>query len=347
MSPLPLFLLSALAAPQNEASSSPWEALAQGETVTVEQVLFILNEEMVTLHMVEEAAARLLKQPRPPASVEEAMSRSLADLVFNLIALEGFRRFGLDESLLEEQVTQQMNFRIESYGSRARLEEALLADGYTLLSYRDFLRAQVIRILWRNVVTGQQPSPLQGFRSRLDVTPADIRDEFERDPKRWEQGFSLVWKVLQFHDNSTGSGLIRAEAIATALRKGSMSLREAEAAAQSSQEYRGDPAERSLRPEIRSFLLGATVGQVSAVEPIPSLGGLIFVVTERSPARTIGFAEAQSRISIELRERREAMIVAGAAEELIRTSYHWYPSQLEDFMSSLLHQPANPRETEF
>lgn len=348
MSPLPLFLLTALAAPQSGGAPSPWEALAEGETITVEQTLFILNEEVITFSMVEEEALRQMRLPKnAPKSTEEAMSRALAGLVFNLIALEGFRRLGLDETLLEEQVTQQMDFKIESFGSRARFEEVLLAEGLTLMAFRERLRADVVKAIWRSVVTGQQPSPLQGFRTRVDVTPAEIRAEFDQNPKRWEQGFSLVWEALQFHDNSQGSGLARAQSVADALRARTTTLAEAKSAAQSTQEHRGDPAERNLRPEIREFLLNGAVGEVSAVEPIPNLGGMIFVVVERNPARTIGFAEAQARISLELREQRAEALVVEAALHLIRTSYTWNPPSMDGFINSLFQQAPSPRETEF
>lgn len=347
MSSLPLLLLAALAQPQAAGPATLSESLADGQTRPVEQVLFILNEELITSSMVEEYGARLLKLPKPPASVEAAMSAALADLTLNLVALEGFRRLGLDEAMLEEEVTMRMNRLIEEAGSRARFEDGLRSDGFTVMSFREWLKAEVVKFTWRSVVTGQQPSPLEGFRSRLQATPAEIREEFDRDPKRWEQGFSLVWEALQFHDSTAGPGLARAEAVSAALRDGSMSLAEAKAGAQSAVEYRGDPAERSLRPEIRDFLLEAPAGGVSAVEPIPNLGGMLFVVVERSPARTIGFEEAQARISADLKKMRSDTLAMTAAQGIYRTSYTWYPPELEGFMSSLLGVAPDPRETEF
>lgn len=347
MSPLPLLLLSALAPFQSEAQPSLQGALAAGESVMVEQTLFILNEEIVTLSMIQESAARILRQNPPGMPPEDALSIALRDHVHQLVALEGFRRLGMDETLLEEEVTARMDRIIEGAGSRARFEEGLRESGFTMVTYRDFLKNLLIQRTWRGVVTGEQPSPLQGFRSRLEPTPSELRAEFDTDPRRWEQGFELVWEVLQFHDGAQGPGLARAQAIADGLGTGAVTLADAKAAAQSVATNRGDPASKNLLPKIRDFLLDAEVGDVSPVEPIPNLGGLIFVVTERSPARTIGFEEAQFRIAVDLRERKAEALVADAAAALLRSSYTWYPAELNDFMSGLFGVAGPPRETEF
>ncbi|MDA1259820.1 MAG: hypothetical protein O3A20_04290 [Planctomycetota bacterium] len=347
MSLLPLLLLAALATPQGEEPATVWDALAAGQTVQVEQVLFILNEELVTLSMVEERAYRIMRQPDGPQDVSAARSRALIDLIFDLIALEGFRRLGMDESLLEPQVSLHMERQIELYGSRARFEEYLRGLGHTVTSFRNTVKAELVRITWRGVVTGQQPSPLEGFRGLLTVPPFEIREAFDQHPELWEQGFQLAWQVLQFHDNASGPGLARAQAAAAALEAGTISLADAVAAAQSAQASRGDPAEKNLRTEILDFLLNAEVGAVSAVETIPNLGGLFFVVLERSPARTIGFEEAQTRIAVELRQRRGDTLVAGEAESLLRSSYTWFLPELEPLMVGFFGERPSPRETEF
>jgi hypothetical protein len=349
MSMLPLLLCSALAAPQSEDTRSPWEAFADGETIRVEQVYFVLNEEMITLSMVEETAARLLLDPDPraPKTPDAAMSQALVDLVFDLVALEGFRRLGMDENLLEQEVTLRMDRLIEADGSRARFEEGLRAGGFTMVSFRDWLKGRFVQSIWRGVVTGQQPSPLEGYRSRLEPTPSDLRAEFDADPRRWEQGFEVVWLALQYHDNATGPGFARAQTVADALAAGTMTVEQARQTAQSAVQHRGDPSTRGLLPAIRDFLLAGQPGAVSAVEPIPNLGGMLFVVTERSAARTIGFEEAQFAIAAELRKRRSEALVANAAEALLRSSYTWYPPELENFMRSFYGEEQPARETEF
>lgn len=349
MSLLPLLLCSALAAPQSEDSRSPWEILADGEPIVVEQVYFVLNEEMITLSMVEETAARLMLDTGrgAPRSPEAAMSQALRDLILDLVALEGFRRLGMDENLLEQEVSLRMERMIEEDGSRARFEEGLRASGFTMVSFRDWLKGRFVQGIWRGVITGQQPSPLEGYRSRLEPTPTEIRAEFDADPRRWEQGFELVWLALQYHDNASGPGLARAQTVADALMAGTMTVEQARQSAQSAREYRGDPAARGLLPAIRDFLLAGQPGAVSTVETIPGIGGMLFVVTERNPARTIGFEEAQFAIAEELRGRRADALVAEAATALLRSSYTWFPQELEPFMRGFFGEEQPSRETEF
>jgi hypothetical protein len=216
-----------------------------------------------------------------------------------------------------------------------------------MVSFRDWLKGRFVQSIWRGVVTGQQPSPLEGYRSRLEPTPSDLRAEFDADPRRWEQGFEVVWLALQYHDNATGPGFARAQTVADALAAGTMTVEQARQTAQSAVQHRGDPSTRGLLPAIRDFLLAGQPGAVSAVEPIPNLGGMLFVVTERSAARTIGFEEAQFAIAAELRKRRSEALVANAAEALLRSSYTWYPPELENFMRSFYGEEQPARETEF
>lgn len=351
MSLAPLFLAALAAAPAQDGERRPIsEILDSGQNLVVEQVLFILNEEMITSSMVEAQMLRLQRsgsEQRGPNLFWQA----LADLSRQLVALEGFRRLGLDEAALDAEVTQRMDQLIESSGSRARFEESLRRDGYTMASFRDYLKGALISLQWQRIVTGEQPSPLQGFRARTEPSPAEILAEFERDPSLWEQGFEVVWKVLQFSDRNGESGVARAEEFAAGLKAGSVSLAEAEAAAQSSQRYSGDPADRNLRAAIREFLLQEPTGAVSAVQPIPDIGGMFFVVIERSPARVISFEEAQARIAVEIRRRKSEEALAAAQEAIVRSSYTWYPDlpelQLREFFDVLFQRNASGGETEF
>lgn len=342
---LALLLLLTPAA-QGEAPAHPWEALAQGQTVTIEEALFILNEEMVTTSMWQERAMRLMRRS-PDLSQEVAAQYALRDLVFDLVAQEGFRRLGLDESALEQEVVSRMERLRETQGSRAHFEDWLRGQGFTVVTFRETLKSELIKQVWSSIVLGEQPSPLEGLRNRIEVSPAEIREEFQRDPKRWEQGFELVWEVHQFHDGPAGPGLDRAQAFADALKSGLSTREDSRAAAQSCQTLRGDPATRNLRAEIRDFLLNAQPGDVSHVEPIPGLGGLFAVVVERSPARTIGFEEAQPRIVAELKKRKSDAVIAEAAGALLRSSYSWYPQALAPLMQSLYGADAGSSETEF
>lgn len=344
---LPLLVLASL--PQQPAEDmSLMEALAAGETFRVDGVLFLMNDEVITESMVGLDAERILRlrpeilRLNPGTGRSEVFSQTLSEHLFDLIAREGFNRLGLDRALLEGQVTGRIQEMIEDYGSRARFEQYIRANGYDMASYRSALEADLIRLTWRSIVTGDQPSPLQGRRNQIIITPEAIKKAYEKEPERWKQEKSLVWTTLQFFDDDSGTGLARARAMADQLRSKTVEIKQARAAANSSFQDKGDPAVKSLRPDLQTFLQAAQAGDVSEVDPIPGLGAQFVFLEEALPARDIGFAEAQGPIAEILRRDRFNQIVNEAISELNRTSYVWFPPELKAFMSSV---PGLARES--
>lgn len=324
------------------------DALAAGETFRVDGVLFLMNDEVITESMVGLDAERILRlrpeilRLHPETGRSEVFSQTLSEHLFDLIAREGFNRLGLDRALLEEQVTGRIQEMIEDNGSRARFEQYIRANGYDLTSYRAALEADLIRLTWRSIVTGDQPSPLQGRRNQVVITPAEIREAYEKNPERWKQDKSLVWTTLQFFDDDRGTGLQRARATAEQLQAKTIGIKEARASANSSFQDKGDPAVKSLRPDLQAFLQAAQEGEVGEVDPIPGLGAQFVFLETALPARDIGFAEAQGTIAELLRRDRYNQIVNEAISELNRTSYIWFPLELKAFMSSV---PGLARES--
>jgi hypothetical protein len=327
--PLPFLLLAAL--PAQEPGSG--EA-ADAEFGRRDGVLFILNEEVVTESEVAEDAMRLVRL-RPSMPQQEALSAALYDRIFDLIALEGFRRLGLDQDLMAELVGQRIQDLVEERGSRAGFDQWVRALGYNTATFRIALETDFVRQTWSSIVTGEQPSPLQGKRNQILVTPTEIREEYGKNPETWKQAAELVWTTLQFFDSERGSGIQRAAALVKALRAGETAADEALSQADNVLEGRGDPARRNLRSDLAAFLAEAQPGEVSEVDPIQGLGAQIVVLRERLPAREIGFAEAQVRIAELLRKQKRDLILNEAVAELVRTSYVWYKAELADFMKSI------------
>ncbi len=329
---LPL-LLAALA-PQEPEQLGLMEALAAGDTVRVDGILFLMNDEVITESMVAADAERVIRL-NPDAPRNEVFSQSLSERLFDLIAREGFNRFGLDRALLDEQVAARIQEMIQDAGSRARFEQGIRASGYDMTSFRQALEADLIRLTWRSIVTGDQPSPLEGKRNSITITPAEVKEAYAKEPERWKQEKSLVWTTLQFFDDDRGSGLERARTMAAQLKAKTATLEQASAAANSSLQDQGDPGLKNLRPDLQEFLSGAVEGSVSEIDPIPGLGAQFVYLAQVLPARDIGFEEAQVPITMAIRRDRYNLIVNEAISELNRTSYVWFPDELETFMSSV------------
>jgi len=311
------------------------EALAAGETIRVDGILFLMNDEVITESMVAADAERILRV-NPDAARNEVFSASLSERLFDLIAREGFNRFGLDRSLLDEQVGGRIQEMIADAGSRARFEQGIRAQGYDMISYREALEADLIRLTWRSIITGEQPSPLEGKRNSITITPAEVKAAYDKEPERWKQKKSLVWITLQFFDDDRGSGSQRALDMKAKLQAKTVTVDEAKAAANSSFQDQGDPGQKNLRPDLQTFLSESEAGVVSDIDPIPGLGAQFVYLAEVRPAQDIGFEEAQVPITMAIRGQRYNLILNAAIEELNRTSYVWYPREmLGEFMSTV------------
>lgn len=332
---LPALALAAAAlAPQEEDDRNLAQRLADGESAAVDGVLVILNDQVITQSQVTLGAERLLRAD-PRMRPDEAMSASLFDRLRYMIAQEGFDRFGLDAALLDEEVSARLAAMIEEAGSRARFEQRIRGDGYDYASFRQAMHQELILRTWSGIVVGDQPSPLEGYRNQITITPAMIREEFESDPKQWNQAQGREWITLQFFDDVSGTGQMRAEETAERLRQGTLTVDEAAARANSAVRDAGDPAQKSLRSDLREFLLQAQAGEVSAVDRLDGLGAQLMVLTARREARQIPFEEAQPRILAQLRERRRNQLLTEELTRLVGTSYFWYAEALNDFMAQI------------
>lgn len=332
---LPAFAVAALLlAPQEEDDRNLAQRLADGEEASVDRVLVILNDQVITQSQVNLEAERILRAD-PTAEPGEVLGSALFGRLRHLIAREGFDRLGLDATLLEDEAAARLAGMIEEAGSRARFEQRVRAQGYDLASFREALQQELVLRTWSSIVVGDQPSPLEGYRNQISITPAMIREEYERRPELWSQTQALEWVTLQFFDDVQGSGQLRAEETVARLRQGTLSVDEAAARANSAVRDSGEPARKNLRSDLRDFLLQAAPGDISPVDRLEGLGAQIVVLTGRQEARQIPFEEAQPRIMAQLREERREAILTEELARLVGSSYFWYAEDLSMFMAQV------------
>ena len=133
---------------------SPDWADAQLTTVdddVVDRVVALVGDSVVLLSQIQEEMQRLqltegFEIPPPGPQLDEIMSGVLDQWVNRVLVLQEAGRDSLisvDEDLIEERVTAQIETVTQQVGGGPALQQALAGDGLTLAEYRDMFRTQI------------------------------------------------------------------------------------------------------------------------------------------------------------------------------------------------------------
>ena len=297
----------------------------------------ILNDEVLLESAVIQRAERLLQRD-PNAPPEQAYAFALFNEVRRMVAAEGFRRFGIDDALLDQQIEVRIAEMIREDGSLARFEERLALEGLNIETLRLVLADEYRYTTWLGVVTGLSPSPTGGLRVIPEPTVAEIRAAYEATPEEWEQAFSMSWTTLSFYDDAQTSGVDKANETARQLAEGEITLEAARERASRVKDANGDPTAMPLRQDLKDFLLKAEPGDVGHVDLLRGLGAQFIVLLMRHEARSIGFDEAQLRVKEALMEEKR---IRAELRELIRlmdSSFTWASPDIENFLADMRRQ---------
>lgn len=137
--PLALALLPATASAQ----------FTEGSDV-VDRLVAVVGDSVVVQTQVEEEIQRMALQGRPipePTDPEyEQLFRTVLDqFVDRLLILQAAARDSLitvDETIVDERVSERINQLTQQFGGQTALQQALSAEGMTLAEYRDMLRSE-------------------------------------------------------------------------------------------------------------------------------------------------------------------------------------------------------------
>lgn len=307
--------------------------LPEGE-IEVDAMLLVINDEVLTMGMVDRRAQRIARV-QPDYSPEEVAGFALRAAIQRIIAQEGFRRLGMDFQTIDRLVRLRMEDMQREDGSLARFEERIAADGYTIETMREAIREEFVYRAWQDIVTGREPSPTRGLRVMPEPSAEEIRAAYEATPEQWQTARSMHWVSLSFFDGGEAEALETAQTLRAALARGEATLEEVRAQASSVREAEGDPAGMPLRSDLAAFLEEAEAGDVSGVNPIRGLGGQFVVLTERREDREISFEEAQ--IFVKERLMRDRAFQAEMAElvRLLDSSYVWSNPLVSNFLQQL------------
>jgi len=126
-------------------------SVAAQEGSLVDRIAAVVGDSVITLTQIQERVFQLASQgveiPEDP-SARARLQREILDQIIGeqLIVQAAIRdsTIVVDETDLEERVSQDLQQRIRQYpGGQAAFQQALQAQGWTLASYRDFLRGQL------------------------------------------------------------------------------------------------------------------------------------------------------------------------------------------------------------
>jgi peptidyl-prolyl cis-trans isomerase SurA len=134
--------------------SSPTLTSAQlttGDDDIVDRVVAIVGDSVVLLSQINEELQRLevtqgLTIPPPGPQLDQLKGEVLDQWVNRVLVLQEAGRdtlISVDEGLIEERVTQQIETVAQQVGGQVALQQALQQDGLTLAEYRDMFRTQI------------------------------------------------------------------------------------------------------------------------------------------------------------------------------------------------------------
>jgi len=319
-------LLSAIGSSAVGAQSS--------DDFSVDQVLIIINDQILTGSMVEDIAMRIMNSSAD-VEIEEAGSAALNIAIRRILYRESFLRLGLDESMLDPQVEARIQALILEDGSRQRFLDKVKRDGYhSIEDFQKALRHQFIEGTVAGIISGTIPSPNDGKRTISDPAPAEIRAAYRDNEIYRKRPAEFEWAALKFlNDPAIAPAADRAAETLSRLAKHTMSIPEALAKADNvslSTEIRAGAKEN-----LKDFLETAAPG--SCMELTNSVSGVIqlVLVTKRSASREFSFKEAQLLILNDLRQSSQTEAIHAELSAMYLSSYSWFSPQLRGLRENL------------
>jgi hypothetical protein len=308
---------------------------AQGsDDSSVDQILVIINDQILTGSMVEDIAVRIMNS-NADVTIEEAGPEALNIAIRRILYRESFLRLGLDESMLDPQVEARIQALILEDGSRQRFLDKVKRDGYhSIEDFQKALRHQFIEGTVAGIVSGTIPSPNDGKRAISDPSPAQIRAAYQDNEIYRQRPAEFEWAALKFlNDPATAPAADRAAETLSRLGKHTMSIPEALAKADSVSLFTEIRA--GAKENLKNFLETAAPGD--CMELTNSVSGVLqlVLVTKRSPSREFSFQEAQLLILNDLRMEAQNSSVRAELSAMYLSSYSWFSPELRGLRENL------------
>jgi len=149
----------------------------------VDRIAAVVGDSVIVLSQVEERIFQLQAQgqevPAEGTPARTQLQRDVLDQIINeqLIVQAAAKdtTIVVDEARVEDVVNQDIDQRISGFGSQTAFQEALAAQGFTLASYREFVRGQTRQQFLYQQYMAKRARDL----NRIVVEESEVRQFFE------------------------------------------------------------------------------------------------------------------------------------------------------------------------
>jgi peptidyl-prolyl cis-trans isomerase SurA len=203
-------------------ATSPGILSAQ-EAQPVDRIAAVVGDSVITFTQLQERILQLQYQGVQIPPQGEALSRLQRDLldqmVGELLIVQAALRdttITVDEAELEETVNQEIQDRSRGYATQAAFQQALASQGWSLTSYREYLRAQARQQRLYSVYMSKRAPEL----SRIVVESTEIAAFFEAQKAAiGQRPPSVTFKQVVVAPSPSDSSLQAARAQADSIRQ--------------------------------------------------------------------------------------------------------------------------------
>ena len=276
----------------------PGPAVSQTSTDDdiVDRVVAVVGDSVVLQSQVMEAVQRVvltqnLPDPEPGPELDQLTSDMLEQLVNTVLISQEAARDSLiivDDDLIEERVTEEINRITQEVGGQSTLQQLLAGQGLTLAEYRDVrrndIRLEQVQQMFIQSRLRNAP-PIEVTEDELLAAFQAARGQLEQRPKMVT--FHQVVMMPTPSDASVDSARTRLEGLLTRIREGADF-------AELATEHSDDPGTAAIGGDLGWFRRGGMVrefeeaafalfdGQVSGI--VETQYGLHIIKVERSRA---------------------------------------------------------------
>ncbi len=274
----------------------PAEAQTSTNDDIVDRVVAVVGDSVVLQTQVMEAVQRVLMMQglsdlEPGPELEKLMSEMLDQLVSTVLISQEAARDSLiivDDDLIEERVSEEVNRVIQEVGGQSALQQILAGQGLTLAEYRDMRRSDIrVEQVQQMFIQSRlrNAPPIELTEDELLAAFQASRGQLDQRPKTVT--FDQVVMMPTPSDASVDSARSQLEGLLTQIREGADF-------AELATEHSDDPGTAANGGDLGWFRRGGMVkefeeaafalfdGQVSGI--VETQYGLHIIKVERSRA---------------------------------------------------------------
>lgn len=320
------------------ALQSPVQASAQ-EPVVIDEMLFIINDNIITRADVMRASRRL-SNGSPPSANEE--NQALYDLLTDTLYMEGFLLNGGFSEMLDGAVDDEIQQLVDHAGSLAELSMRLNIQGRTIADEEKMIRRQYANLFFLRAEFGLVPVDGTHFKAKINVSPSQLRAYFEEHREDFKHDNRVRARIILLNKQQTDNRA-QIQELHEKISSGELSFVEA---ARKHSQYKPTlgGSTGSIKPDyrgnnlvIRDFLTTAISGQLSTPLELTNNHGWALVLAEDvKKAGFTPFADAQLEIARLLSRGQQNDLQQQALNRIAEHCYVWAAPGLGPILDSLL-----------